>query len=103
MVFKKKRKIGSSIHPQYKFFTEGLVNNVNFNSVDPDISAIKVIEKCTAVISMPFTSTAIIARDMGKPSIYYDPDGIILKDDPGSHGIPIITGINELKLWVNSL
>ena len=40
---------------------------------------------------------------MGKPSVYYDPFGVILKDDRGSHDIQIITGIDELNEWIRSL
>jgi len=46
---------------------------------------------------MPFTSTALVARNPGKPSYYYDPSGIIQKDDRATHGIPVISGVDELQ------
>jgi hypothetical protein len=46
---------------------------------------------------MPFTSTALVARNLGKPSYYYDPSGIIQKDDRAAHGIPVISGFAELQ------
>jgi hypothetical protein len=48
---------------------------------------------------MPFTSTALIARHLGKPSCYYDPTGLVQKNDRAAHGIPIVTGMEELKSW----
>jgi polysaccharide biosynthesis PFTS motif protein len=68
--------------------------------VDPEASPIQVIEKCAAVISMPFTSTAIIGSELGKPSVYYDPSGVIEKNDKGAHGIPVISGRSELEAWI---
>ena len=100
MIWKRKRKIASMAHPRYRFFVESLSKSENVIIVDPDISANRVIEACTSVISMPFTSTALIARELGKPSCYYDPTGLIRKDDRGAHGIDIITGPEELKMWL---
>ena len=56
---------------------------------------------CDLVISMPFTSTAIIAKEMGKPSIYYDALGSI--EINTSHGIPVIKSKTELRGWYYSL
>lgn len=103
MIFKRKRKVGKLLHPEYKFFTDSLSKNEKVVTLDPDIAAIRVIDICSAVISMPFTSTAKIAKEMGKPSVYYDPFGIILKDDRGAHGIPILTGLNELNEWIRTI
>jgi polysaccharide biosynthesis PFTS motif protein len=69
--------------------------------VEPEISAIRVIESSVAVISLPFTSTAIIAKEMGKPSIYYDPTGLLHKDDRAAHGITIISTRDELDNWLS--
>ena len=68
--------------------------------VDPSLPASRVIELSQAVISMPFTSTALIAKEMGKPSIYYDPTGLLLRDDRAAHGIPIVAGERELDEWL---
>jgi polysaccharide biosynthesis PFTS motif protein len=73
----------------------------NFVKIDPAVSASDMIEKCSAVISMPFTSTALLGRAAGKPSIYYDPIGLIQKNDPAAHGIPIVSGEEELNKWIS--
>ena len=99
MMWKRKRKIGSRAHPRYQFFEEHLRMSENVIIVDPDISANRVIEASTAVISMPFTATALVARELGKPSCYYDPTGLVLKDDRAAHGIDVIKGPKELMYW----
>jgi len=63
---------------------------------------LRVIESSCAVISMPFTSTAIIAREIGKPSVYYDPTGGLQPDDRAAHGIPILSTVEELEAWLSS-
>jgi len=103
VLWKRKRKIGSLAHPLYRFYAEQVSECANVVIVDPDISAYRVIEASSAVISMPFTSTALIAREIGKPSCYYDPNGVIRKDDRAAHGIPIITGRAELGNWLKSV
>jgi len=99
MAHKRKRNIGRVVHPLYEKLMKTLMEKKNFIAMEPDIPAIKVIEHCQAVISQPFTSTAILGVESGKPSIYYDPFGLVQKDDRAAHGIPIICGINELRSW----
>ena len=104
IAFKRKRQINSKYHhPQYLRFVEKLSRWDNVVAIDPDTAARKLIEKCSAVISMPFTSTAHIARELGKPTCFYDPTGMILRDDRAAHGIPIIIGRDELYGWLASL
>jgi len=103
MVLKRKRKIGKLDNRRYTTVVKNLSSLDNFISIDPDISARIIIERSALVISMPFTSTALIGKEYGKPSVYYDPTGIIQKDDRAAHGIPIIIGVNELRSWFTTV
>lgn len=100
ILWKKKRNVGKSEHPMYRKLTSELALKKKFNAVDPDVAAEKLIEGARIVISLPFTSTALIGREMGKPSIYYDPLGQLKKTDPGAHGINILSCVSELSDWV---
>lgn len=100
MVIKRKREIGSNGEKSYMRVVQELSQLKDVVMIDPSVSAIKVIERCQGVISMPFTSTALYLRNQGIPSVYYDPTGWIQKDDRGAHNIPILTDINELSEWV---
>jgi len=99
MAWKGKRKLPqtSQIAKSYESVCEKLVASPNMLVIDPDIAATRLIERSGLVISMPFTSTALIARNLGKPSYYYDPSGIIQKNDRAAHGIPVISGVDELQ------
>lgn len=103
MVIKRKREIGNNGEKKYMRVMQELTQFKDVVMIDPQVSAIKVIEKCKGVISIPFTSTALYLRDQGVASAYYDPTGWIQKDDRGAHGIPILSGIDELREWINKL
>ena len=102
MVYKRKRNIGRILHPKYENLVKILAKADNVFIVEPDISAIRVIEGCFAVISMPFTSTALLGRELGKPSVYYDPHGVAQKDDRAAHGVQVLCGKDELRDWLIS-
>jgi polysaccharide biosynthesis PFTS motif protein len=102
MVLKRKREIGRLLHSRYRKVVEGLARSSAITTIDPEISALRVIEGCAAVISMPFTSTALLGRELNKPSIYYDPFGVIQKDDRAAHGIDVVCGPRELRAWLST-
>ncbi len=103
MVLKRKRDVGNNLHPAYELAIRRLSKTANYLELDPDTSASALIENCQAVISMPFTSAALIGREMGKPSIFYDPHSVCEKDDHAAHGIEVVSGYKELVLWINAL
>lgn len=100
VLWKRKRNVGRSAHPKYRNFIDSLKYGNELRLVAPEISAIRVIQASRAVISMPFTSTALIARSLGVPSVYYDPSGIVKRDDRAAHGIEILIGRHELERWL---
>jgi polysaccharide biosynthesis PFTS motif protein len=103
LAHKRKREIGNVLHPNYKKTINLLGKKIYYKSVDPGIVADDVISQVDFVISMPFTSVALLAQYQDKPSIYYDPFGDVQKDDRAAHGIPVIVGIDELRTWVNNI
>jgi polysaccharide biosynthesis PFTS motif protein len=101
-VHKIKRMIKTT-HKAYLKNIKLLKNESNYVEINPNIDALQVIQKSKACISMPFTSTAVIAKQEGKPSVYYDPSGMIPDGDKAAHGIPVLNGIKELEDWVDEL
>lgn len=108
MVFKHKRHLtGHAAHGRYRRYLSQLQGDSGVVAIDPSIAASRVVECCAAVISMPFTSTALIARALGKPSIYYVPDVApfdpVQPDDRAAHGIPVVSGRAALRAWLKEL
>jgi polysaccharide biosynthesis PFTS motif protein len=102
MAHKIKRK-NESTHKGYLQSIKKLKEQSNYIEINVNSDATTVVKHTKACISMPFTSTALIAKYEGKPSIYYDPSGIIQKNDRAAHGIPVLSNIDELEEWVKSI
>lgn len=103
ILWKRKRNIGALAHPRYKSLVHRLDTLKGVILIDSEISAVKVIEQSDIIISIPFTSTALIARSLGKASAYYDPTGMIVKNDVAGHGIPLLSNYKELFDWVSEV
>lgn len=99
-LWKQKRDIGRRAHPSYRYFADNLGQEEHVTLVASEMSAIRVIQACTVTISLPFTSTALLARQLGKPSAYYDPTGMVQPDDRAAHGIPVLSGPEALEAWL---
>ena len=97
---KRKRNIGSLAHPAYLKILNKLYHNKKISLVDPKVNATNMIEKSNAVISMPFTSTAHIAKELNIPSIFYDSSGLVKTDILQTHNIKFISDTNSLKKWL---
>ncbi len=100
MAIKPKRRIGVWGAKKYNRLLENLSNKRQVTLVNPEVSPTALIDSCQAVLSFPFTATAVNAKYIGKPSAYYDPMSWISKDDPGAHGIAILHGSEELRSWI---
>jgi len=102
LLWKRKRTVGHSfINRGFILRLDKYLQEKKIISVDPTISARRLIEKCDVVISMPFTSTSVIGKELGKPSIFYDASASIEQNE--SHGIPVLKSKDELKNWYHSL
>lgn len=99
MALKRKRDVGRLIHPKYLSCVKALDKTENFINIDSGLDAMSLIKNCDFVISIPFTSTALLGFYAGKPSIYYDPFSLLQSDDRAAHGIPIVQGKEMLRAW----
>lgn len=96
IIWKRKRKFSSIHSSDYIQFCNDFEKMDNVISVDPDISAFSLIIKSDIVFSMPFTSTAFIAKYYDKKTFFYDPINLLFKSDRGAQGVDLISGYDEL-------
>jgi len=99
----KVKRINKSTSNRYVRRLKQLSKRDSYIGLNPSVDPTQVIRNSKACISIPFTSTALIAKLEGKPSIYYDPTGMIQKDDRAAHGIPVVVGPKELDIWISQL
>lgn len=104
MVLKTKRDLGTKGVRRLRRLVTQLAARPNVMVVHHDFAASRLSARATGVISMPFTSTAVGARVLGRPSVYFDPRNWL--DECGnslSHGIPVLTSMDKLNEWCLSL
>ena len=101
-LIKEKRDLTSEvIHPKYNnFLKKTLENNNNITLIDSEVAPNRMINYSSATISLPFTAPAIIAKEMGKPSCYYDPTGMLNENHHGSHGVTLVNNKEDLYNWI---
>ncbi len=103
MVLKMKRDIGNLDSVRHRKIMKVFSNKKNVVVVDPLIGAERVIDKTSATLSIPFTSTGIIADYKGKPSAFYDPSGTLMNDENCTHGVDLLQNISDLRLWLSKV
>ena len=103
VVIKHKRNKTVPTSKRYRHLMNGLSKKSIVKFLNPDISARRVILNSKASISMPFTSTALIAKFSNKPTIYFDPFGDLEKNQLASLDVDIISDEQNLISWMKSL
>lgn len=103
IAYKSKREL-SNIHDK-KFIN--FLNNFNKNSnvinIPSEVSPFRLSIHTDASISMPFTTTAHIAKYINKPSVYYDPSNTLYQDDRAAESILLISNKENLNNWIASI
>jgi polysaccharide biosynthesis PFTS motif protein len=97
LLWKRKRNFNANHSQEYIEFCLEFEKRKNIVVIDPNASAFKIIKMCKICVSMPFTSTGVIAKNYNINSIYYDPSGKLYLDDRGAQGIKVINDKNDLK------
>lgn len=104
IVWKQKRDIPAELlSDAYMNIVNELNHDPNIIHIPSGISARRVLESVDACISIPFTSTAILANEMGRASVYYDPLSCLDYTKNLSRGLPIIKGKKSLLEWMNKI
>jgi polysaccharide biosynthesis PFTS motif protein len=103
VLFKAKRSFGKLQDKKYIRFMQSYLNNNRVINIHPDVSPFRLVKISKAVISAPFTSTALVARGSEIATAFYDPINILSKNDRGAQGIDLLCGKKELHYWLNSV
>lgn len=105
VLHKPKRKIGERRLNEYSTLISTLKRNYpsNYILIPEDTSPKAVIRKTIGTVSMPCTSTAFIAQDLGFPTIFYDSTCLVNPNDPAAMGIAVARDTEELSVWMKSL
>jgi polysaccharide biosynthesis PFTS motif protein len=97
---KSKRTISKRVDASYRQLLESVHQYDNVTVLSGDYPAETLIKKTVASVSMPWTSTALMAKYFAKPTCCYDSRKALLHDDRGAHGIPFCIGRKELRQYL---
>lgn len=103
IIYKVKRDI-KTINQNYKKLVFDVSSKIeNFKFFYDEISAQSLIKACDASISIPFTSTALIADYLKKPSIYYHPSHKPLISSFSQKNDNQINNKLDLETWLKTI
>lgn len=71
--------------------------------IDDRVAPIRLMTNSFLTISKPLSTTAVIAKSLGKPSVYFDPTGKIIPSDPSCRGCKVFKSKHELNKFIQSL
>ena len=100
---KPKREIGIKRYREYEDILQVLTERYpkNYRLIDSRISPSRLIRESDACISLAFTSTAIIARDQGRPSVYFSNSKPMSLNHARELTIKCINSPDSLRTWIN--
>ena len=97
ILWKRKRIVSNSFISNGFNIKQNKIVEGSLITINPDVAPRSLIKNSDAVISMPFTSVSLIAKELSVPTIYYDASGEILEYK--SHNISVLKSKNELLEW----
>jgi hypothetical protein len=105
VLHKPKRKIGEARLSEYSSLILDLAKEYpsNYIVIPEETSPTEVICRTIGTISMPCTSTAMMAHDLRVPSIYFDSTCLMDPRDSATGGIKVIQNSSEMANWLRNL
>ena len=105
VLHKPKRNIGAARLADYTKLLHKLIEEYpsHYILIPADVSPVQIISRSKGTISMPCTSTAIIAQDIGSPTVFFDCTNLINPSDQAAAGIKVLQDRHQLSSWITSL
>ena len=102
VVYKPKRSVPDvKRYQEYKNTLKNTsITNKYFIVAEETIAPRRIILNSAASIQMPFTSTALIAKEHNISTCFYDIVGQVNSNDPGANGVKIIKSEKILTDWI---
>jgi len=102
-IFLKIKRDYSNIDLRYRSFLKKISEKKNVRIYYEEISATSLIKNSNLVISIPFTTPALIAKFFHKKSFYYDPYFPLKKSKFYPEGVEIVNSKKKLKIILEKL
>ena len=100
VLLKPKRRYSNRSDSDYKTYVENLSKAGIIEMLEPSANLYQVIEMSAAVISVPFTSPSIMAKEMNVPSVFAAIDSDEWMIPKEHHGLPVLRSQHTLATWL---
>jgi polysaccharide biosynthesis PFTS motif protein len=100
LILKPKGTLGSNHLNSYLKLLDRLQEESNLRVIDPDTNPYPLIAESALIISIPFTSIALIGKEVNTKSIYYYPFLNAVHHPKPDREVPLICGINNLERYL---
>ena len=84
-----------------------ILNKINkreyFKSIPVNIDIKHLVDNSLATISYPYTSVALISKELKKETIFYDPSLELIENNDFSRNLKLISGKQELDTWFSKI
>jgi polysaccharide biosynthesis PFTS motif protein len=100
VLLKPKNVESRNIDIRYRQLLNTLDRHRHVSIADERIAASRLADEASAIISLPFATTAQLGGYLGIPSCYYDPTGKLRRFRSLSHGMDMLFGPDELAHWM---
>ncbi len=101
LLTKRKRKSKISLKLIDTFFKR-MNKDENFLEVDHRSDVMEIIKNSKCCVSLPITSTAMLAREINVPTAFYDPYNWINENDPSLSKISVFN-YEKLDKWIKEI
>ena len=97
---------GRNFYASNKSYTN-VLNKINkrkyFKSVPSNFDLKYLVNNSLATISYPYTSVALISKELKKETIFYDPSLELVENKNISNDLKLISGKQELDAWFSKI
>lgn len=100
LILKPKRTLGSNHLNSYLKLLKRLQKESELRVIDPDVNPYSLIAESTLIISIPFTSIALIGKEVNTNSIYYYPFFNKIYHPNPKLEVPLIYGVSNLREYM---
>ena len=87
------QKIRDEMHIKYE---------EHYKFIGHNMAPTKLLKSCVAAICQPISTTALISRSLGKPTVFYDPLNKVSQSDRALRGISVLKS-KDLDQWFETL
>jgi hypothetical protein len=95
IALKSKRSYKEFCDPSYSILLDSLAKNKVIDVIPPETNIFHLIRSSRTLVVYPFSSPAVIGREMMVPTIFYNPSDYLLRVE-NKYGVPVVNSLNQL-------